>query len=356
MPIASTAAPSLRSGPSKRVSVVVPTYNRAELLKATVRSILDQTLPPFEIIVVDDGSTDNTADVCAEFPPPVRYIRQDNRGVAAARNTALRAARGDWIAFCDSDDLWMPHKLELQLSALDVTGVSWSITDFLIIGPEGEIETRQTNGFQVAFPVFPEMGRTPEEHFARWLDGRGVQGLGLKAYTGDAFGMLFLGNVVIPSTALIARDLVTRVGFFDETLRVAEDTEYFHRVAAMSRVTILMKPLSLYRVGHASLVAQKSEQLIVNAILSVERAALLRPHLSLREQDALRIGSGMLRSRLAYSRLAALDREAARHALRDSAGKMALSPRSAAIFLMSWLPRAALVALHRVKRFIRGNK
>src|SRR5271168_3299780 len=93
------------------ISVVVPTYNRADLLARAVESALAQTIPVREILIVDDGSTDDTERVAAGFAAPVRYIRQANGGVASARNTGIAAAAGEWVAFLDSDDEWVPTKL-----------------------------------------------------------------------------------------------------------------------------------------------------------------------------------------------------------------------------------------------------
>jgi glycosyltransferase involved in cell wall biosynthesis len=104
-----------RPGGEPRFSVVIPTHNRAADLVKAVRSVWDQTYPAHEIIVVDDGSTDDTAQVAkslAEGGPAVRYLRQTNQGAAAARNRGIRAATGDWIALLDSDDTWLPRKLE----------------------------------------------------------------------------------------------------------------------------------------------------------------------------------------------------------------------------------------------------
>ena len=332
------------------VSVVIPSYNRAELLKLTVQSVLAQSVRPIEVIVVDDGSTDHTSAICETFAPPVRYIRQKNSGVAAARNTGIRAAQGELIAFCDSDDLWMPNKLELQLAAMDATGAGWSITDFAIINPEGKRVVGR--GFGRAFPIFPETGVTAERHFGSWLDTRKLTtgSESMSMYTGDAFGMMFLGNVVIPSTSIVSREVIKRAGWFDESFAVAEDTEYFHRVAACAQLTILMEPLSEYRIGHPSLVAQKSERLIANAIRSGERAALLRTEPTARETAAIREGARMLRMRLAYSRLAGLDGKGAREALRHDPHGYIVSPRSIAILVASLLPGNALRALHRAKR------
>jgi glycosyltransferase involved in cell wall biosynthesis len=101
------------------ISVVIPTYNSAAVLADAVDSILTQTRPADEIIVVDDGSTDGTAEVCGAYGDKIRYIRQANQGASIARNAGISAARGDWLAFLDADDVWEPRKLELQLAALD---------------------------------------------------------------------------------------------------------------------------------------------------------------------------------------------------------------------------------------------
>lgn len=100
------------------ITVVIPTYNRAELCLEAVNTALDQTCPPSEVIVVDDGSTDSTPDLFKDAKPPVRYLRQENAERAAARNRGIREAGGDLIAFLDSDDRWDPHHLELSQAAL----------------------------------------------------------------------------------------------------------------------------------------------------------------------------------------------------------------------------------------------
>ena len=100
----------------KTISVVIPTYNYAHYLPEAIDSVLRQTYPPLEITVVDDGSTDATPDVLAAYGDRIRVIRQKNQGVAAARNAGLSAARGEYVAFLDSDDIWHPRKLELQIA------------------------------------------------------------------------------------------------------------------------------------------------------------------------------------------------------------------------------------------------
>jgi len=103
------------------VSVVIPCYNAATFLRETIDSVLSQTRPALEVIVVDDGSTDDSAAIAESYGPPVRVIRQENQGESVARNRGMDEARADWIALLDADDRWLPHKLERQLAALGRT-------------------------------------------------------------------------------------------------------------------------------------------------------------------------------------------------------------------------------------------
>jgi len=328
--------------------VVVPSYNRADLLKLTVQSILAQTVPPVEVIIVDDGSTDHTPETCAHFGPPVRYIRQQNKGLPAARNTGIRAAQGDLIAFCDSDDLWNPRKLELQCAAIGATQCGWSLTDFSLIDASGTRISGGERGFRCTFPVFAETGLTPEQHLGNWLERRELQigPASLSVFRGDAFGLLFLGNIALPSSSLVSRDVIERAGLFDESFRVAEETEFFHRVAAQSPVVIVMKPLTEYRIGHASIIRANSAMLSENAIRSIDRASALRPELNPNERVAFEAGRRRLVVRLAYARLASLDQKGARKALLQNSFASLYSPRGAVILLASLLPLRVLRGLH----------
>ena len=134
-------SPSERDESAPSISVVIPCYNAAAFLRATIESILGQTQPVLEVIVVDDGSTDDSANIAESFGPPVRVIRQPNQGESAARNRGIEAAGGEWVAFLDADDLWLPTKIELQAEAIrsapaDVVCVTG---DFLLFG-EGQEE------------------------------------------------------------------------------------------------------------------------------------------------------------------------------------------------------------------------
>lgn len=150
-----------------KVSVILPTYNRAYCLRRSVESVLNQTSPVCELIIVDDGSLDETQAIAAEYAKkhPVLYIRHEtNRGVAEARNTGMRAAQGEWIAFQDSDDCWALDKLEKQARALDETGADFCYTyacyelpgekPQICILPNVDIASEKMNGF-----IYPEMLR-----------------------------------------------------------------------------------------------------------------------------------------------------------------------------------------------------
>ena len=201
---------------SRSVSVVIPTYNREERLPAAIRSVLEQTAPPSEIIVVDDGSTDGTAALVRAYPE-VRYLHQENQGVSAARNYGIRSARHDWIALLDSDDEWLPRKVERQWSALE---------------------------------------RDPQFRFCHtdeiWIRrGRRVNPMKKHAkYGGHVFHHCLPLCVISPSSALIHRDLFERYGMFDPELPVCEDYDLWLRICAREPVLFVDEPLLLKYGGH----------------------------------------------------------------------------------------------------------
>ena len=200
------------------VSVVIPTFNRASVITRALESILLQTRPPDEILVVDDGSTDDTAErVRAEFPG-VRLIEQENRGVSAARNAGIRAATGTWIALLDSDDEWLAEKLDRQLRAVATT----------------EIET--------------VLCHTDEIWIRR---GRRVNPMKKhRKHGGHIFEHCLPLCVISPSSALLHRRLFETVGWFDEDLPACEDYDLWLRVTARFPVLCIDEPLIVKHGGH----------------------------------------------------------------------------------------------------------
>ena len=134
----------------KSISVVIPAYNAAKFLHETIASVLAQTYPPSEVIVVDDGSTDCTMDVVRAFGGKVILIEQDNKGTAAARNRGIREARGEYIAFIDHDDFWLPQKLERQIEFLTKQNYNWIYCNSIFFDTEAgkEIHKRTPKYFE----------------------------------------------------------------------------------------------------------------------------------------------------------------------------------------------------------------
>ena len=198
------------------VSVVIPTYNLARLLPEAVESVRAQSWPDVEIIVVDDGSTDDSERVLERLSREgVRCFRQENAGAAAARNRGIREARKSWVAFLDADDFWMAGKLAAQFEALEgKPSAAFSYTDERIRfedGSESDRASKATDG-----PLLPQM---------------------------------LVGNILSTPTMLVRRDCFDAVGLFDARLRTGEDWDMWMRLAAHFESVRVARPLTTVRVA-----------------------------------------------------------------------------------------------------------
>ena len=204
-------------GQAPEVSVVVAAYNMGRYVEAAVQSVLEQSMSDLEVIVVDDGSTDDTAVVVESFVdnPRVHLIRQENAGQPRAKNAGLRKARGRFIAFCDADDLWVRDKLEKQLP---------------IFGSDPQVGVVYS---QVA-TIDPESRRTGE------IIGDGP--------SGDVLSELFVENFVPFGSAVVRREVLDTLGLFDEDLAMGIDWDLWLRVAVHWKFSFVREPLYLYRV------------------------------------------------------------------------------------------------------------
>ena len=235
------------------VSVVIPTYNRASIIGRAIDSVLSQQYRAVEVIVVDDGSTDGTEDLVRKYDSRVRYVRQPNAGVSAARNLGLRETKGEFIALLDSDDEWLPWKIELQVAALhrfSDLGMVW--TDMAAVDETGAtvadayLRTMYSGYSRVnTAKIMEARGRVGE------LKVKNLEGLaGRQILAGDIFPYMLLGNLVHTSTVLLRRDRVRAAGGFDESLRVSgEDYDFHLKTCFLGPVGFLDVSSIRYRVG-----------------------------------------------------------------------------------------------------------
>jgi glycosyltransferase involved in cell wall biosynthesis len=203
---------------SQKVSVIIPTYNYGRFVGEAVQSVLAQTFPAYEVIVVDDDSSDNTEEIIAKFGDKVKYIKQKNGGVGMARNTGVKHSSGDFIAFLDADDIWLPQKLERQIQLFqndnEIGLVTGGMREF---GKNGETIAKYQNG----------------------QNGWCAENI-----------LLFESVTIGPgSTALIKREVFETVGGFDETkeMHPSEDWEFCYRVARIFKLAYLPELLVEYR-------------------------------------------------------------------------------------------------------------
>lgn len=195
------------------VSVVIPTYNYARYVGDAIDSVLAQTVPPLEVVVIDDGSTDDTPTVLAKYGDRIRAIRQENQGLSAARNAGIREARGEWVAFLDSDDAFHPRKLELQLAAL---------------AAHPELKLVATGAFSDEPPTWADIAAAPP-------------------VVPVTAGAIAVRTLFAPSSVLAKRSCFDEVGGFDPALRSVEDREMWVRICAKFPAAVVAAPLTWIR-------------------------------------------------------------------------------------------------------------
>lgn len=216
------------------ISVIIPTYNYGKFLPETLDSVLNQTYQDFEIIVVDDGSTDNTAkiahDYIKKYPDKIRYLFQKNQGCGAACNRGIRESAGNYIALLGADDIWYPEKLELQIHYLkEHPDMSMVFTEFEYIDSNG-----RTLGFSDRRKKIP------------------IDGMILKYYIKHP--------LILPSSVLIKRQVFDRVGLFDETT-YCEDADMFFRITKFFQVGLIEKSLLKYRRHNMNFTSDQTKQI-----------------------------------------------------------------------------------------------
>lgn len=204
--------------------MIIPTYNRRELVQRAIDTVLTQTRPVQEILVVDDGSTDGTGDALARaFGERIRYVYRPNGGVSSARNHGLSLARGRYLALLDSDDEWLPRKTELQVEWLEARPeFGMVLCDVMRMNPE-----------RVDVERFSRREQIPHDgHVLKWV---------------------MLNPSLVPASVMMRREVFETVGGFDETLPTGEDLEFHLRVAARWPIGVVEEPLVRAMRGHDGL-------------------------------------------------------------------------------------------------------
>jgi GT2 family glycosyltransferase len=242
---------------SAKVSVIIPTFNRGRVLGQAIASVIDQDHRDFEVIVVDDGSTDGTGELVASRfgdDPRVRYQYQPNAGASAARNTGLDLATGGLVAFLDSDDSWKAWHLSLTLAALDrypEAGMVWTETEF--VDARGvSVATSALAQLLSAYRYFPLDELFASSSMLSELDvDLPPASRTRRLYVGDVFSPMIMGNLVLTSSVVMRRDRLEKVGRFDDHLTVGEDYEFFLRVCRAGPVAFADISDIRYRTGTA---------------------------------------------------------------------------------------------------------
>lgn len=218
-----------------KVSVIIPSYNYCEYIEECLNSVLSQSYPNTQVIVVDDGSTDGTSDILEKYRKWVEVLHQENAGPAAAKNAGIKLASGEFICFLDADDIFLPDKIHMQLDLMQDnssvglvhTGVNW-------INENGEI-------FKVDFKT--SIHDKEEQIF-----------------------QLLIANYITSSSVMIRRDVFRDVGLFNEKLKYAEDYEMWLRIIRNFRIEVISQPLICYRWHGRNLTLSTKNRELVRTI------------------------------------------------------------------------------------------
>ncbi len=277
------------------VSVILPTYNRRDLVRRAIDSALAQTYPKTELVVVDDGSTDGTREALEPLAGEGRitYLFQPNSGVAAARNRGMHEARGGLLAFLDSDDVWQPWKLAVQTAVIrSMPEVALVCSDFAAVTPDG----LQQSYIRSYYPVLDRLGvdyaslfenSAALSEFVRPPTGTAGQAT---VHWGRVGRWVFSGNFIHTSTVLVYRHIALSLGGFEESFHTQEDADLYLRIALRHPIALVDLPTCVYSTLSEDRLTDDSRMLEVNeaAYRILERAVTEAPWLESRHGSLVR--------------------------------------------------------------------
>ena len=320
-----------RNNQSFTVSVVIPAYNIGKQIGRAIDSVLAQTHQPDEIIVVDDGSTDDTADVIQSYGSKVRYIHQANLGLAGARNTGIKAASCEWIAFLDGDDEWLPDNLKLHLEVLRRNpNLVWSA---------GNFDNFLSSKNRCQPYINPDKGR-------KLLQGKDYFDDFFDAYMADATGN--------SNTMIIKRQNLHEAGLFRQELPFAEDTDMWFRMAMRwPKIGFVPEPVAVYhlhRPGSLMDFTQSAKRLEVICDIIERSIDLAKEH---GRMDKFRPCAGFLLRRVIRSNLFECRMAPVIRNVLTRFDLMFWAPYKAVVRLLTRFPRATAFVLHSISKTVR---
>ena len=299
------------------VSVIIPAYNCAAFIPETLESVFAQTYHDIEIILVDDGSTDNTPAVVAPYLDRITYIRQKNGGLPAARNAGIRSAQGEFIALLDADDSWMADKLERQLPRFADAEVGIIYSDFSVRYADGR--------FQASYLVNRPLAS---------------EGYVLESYIRSRF--------LFPSTIVIRQKCLEEFGFFDEEMLACEDIELFARICSRWKVARVDAPLVIRYEGTHNITSD-SRKINQYTILALQKVLSKQPDLPSSTRGVISRELGQQHWWYGYAAFKAGDmRQARQHLIAAIRCDGHNARKAAPVLAASWLPSPLTRFLHRL--------
>ena len=301
------------------VSVIIPTYNSAQFLVEALQSVFDQTFKDYEIIIVDDGSTDHTKQLISRYINEIKYIFQENAGPAKAKNRGIMSSSGIYVAFLDADDVWLPTKLEKQVS---------------VFHQDQELAM-----------VFTENSCFDEKRgiFQRSIGKRN------KLMNGDIARNIFLHSGVSTPTVMVRREIFNEVGLFEEELYMGEDDNMWVRIASNFKVELIDEPLVKVR-SHPNRTTVNKSKLFESIQTNINLLSCRYKGVKKRIEDVIPLKLSRLQFEVGYHHFENLDFGKARKAFARGIRHHIWNWKNYQYWLLSLLPEKVVARTKWLKR------
>jgi glycosyltransferase involved in cell wall biosynthesis len=339
------------------ISVIIPAYNCSKLIPNAIESVLGQTYSNLELIVVDDGSTDNTAEIILNYKNynnNMKYIYQNNGGVSKARNTGIKQSVGEYIAFLDADDIWDKNKLEIQMKVINNCKNIDMIFSSFKNTKNNKIVVNKS--YKNTFNFFKEYKYDMKKVFDSKSSLKFENDV-IEYYYGNIYKYLFLGNFILPSSVLIRKMSLVEVGILNEEYKVAEETEFFLRYSKSNIVGFIEYPLLNYEMPAPENLSGKknTEKLIKNALKIQIDSIIANQEIYQKDSGFFKRGLSMTYCRLAYYYLSEYKNNESKQYAIYSMKAYKFNFKSYIILLMSLMPKNTLQYIARMKQMQRNQ-